>query len=40
MLELGSTGEEVRGLQGRVEEFGFYSGAVDGVFGVLLYLQE
>jgi hypothetical protein len=33
MLRLGSVGEEVRRLQARLKELGFYKGAIDGVFG-------
>lgn len=33
MLKLGSTGEQVRRLQEKLKELGFYRGAVDGVFG-------
>ncbi len=33
MLRLGSVGDDVRRLQERLRELGFYSGRIDGVFG-------
>ena len=33
MLRLGSSGEQVRTLQSKLKQWGYYSGSVDGVFG-------
>ena len=32
-LRLGSTGDPVRELEKRLQDFGLYTGAIDGVFG-------
>jgi N-acetylmuramoyl-L-alanine amidase len=34
MSKIGSRGEEVRQIQKKLKELGFYSGSVDGIFGV------
>ena len=33
VLRLGSSGEQVRTLQSKLKQWGYYSGSVDGVFG-------
>ena len=35
LSQLGTRGQEVRAIQTKLKSLGFYTGAVDGIFGVL-----